>query len=438
MTDRPQRGAWIALAVLTLANVSGFVDRLLLTLLVEPIRHDLALTDTQVSLLMGLGFVVVSSTLALPLGRVADTRSRRVLLAAGAAVWNVATTLTGLARSFGQLIVARMAVGAGEAALQPGAISLLADLFPPALLGRAMSVYTLGVFLGSGIAYLIGAGGVAFAEAHLRTWPLIGAVRPWQSVYLLVGLVSLAVVSPLLLLVVREPARRRGETVPVRAVAAFVRAHLGAVAPLSLGFACSAAVNYGIAGWLATFFIRTHGWTAPQAGLLQGALTTVFGPIGALGGGWLSDRLVRRGRVDGPLVVGIVGALGMLVCAGAYPLVGSAAVAAALLVPVNVFAALPWGPANAAMAEVMPARMRGQGAALMLLVVNLVSGALGPTAVALATDRLFGGPAGLRWALALVTVVGMALAVVFLAAARAPFRQTVGQEGRRAGGQEGA
>jgi MFS family permease len=156
-------------------------------------------------------------------------------------------------------------------------------------------------------------------------------------------------------------------------------------------------------------------------------MTVVFGPIGALGGGWLSDRLVRRGRVDGPLLVGVTGALGMALFAGAYPLVGSAAVAAALLVPVNLFAALPWGPANAAMAAVMPERMRGQGAALMLLVVNLVSGALGPTAVALATDRLFGGPAGLRWALALITVVGMLLAAALLLAGRAPFRRTVAQ-----------
>lgn len=418
------RNAWIALAIVTLANVSGFVDRLLVTLLVEPIRHDLGLTDTQVSLLMGIGFVVVSSVLSLPLGRLADARSRRGLLAASAAIWNVATTLTGLARGFGQLLFARMAVGAGEAGLQPAAISLVADLFPPEKLGRAMSIYSSAIFVGSGIAYVIGAGGVAFAESHLAVWPIVGAVRPWQSVYLLVGLVSLAIV-PTLLLLVREPVRRVGESVPVRTVAAYVRANARAVVPLTLGFACSAAVNYGIAGWLATFFIRTHGWTAPQAGLLQGVLTVCIGPLGALGGGWLSDRLVRSGRSDGPLLVGALGALGMIASAGLYPLVGSATVAAALLVPVNLFAALPWGPANAAMAEIMPERMRGQGAALMLLVVNLVSGALGPTAVALATDRLFGGPTGLRYALALTTTVGMVLAATLLLAARKPYRESV-------------
>jgi MFS family permease len=423
MTERA-RGAWLALAVLTVANVAGFVDRQVLSLLVEPIRHDLGLTDTQLSLLLGLGFVVVSSSLALPLGRVADTRSRRGLLAAGAAAWSLATTATGLARSYAQLLAARMAVGAGEAALAPAAVSLLADLFPAAQLGRAMSVYTLGTFLGSGVAYVLGAWGIAFTAAHLATWPGLGAVRPWQSVYLLVGLASLVVTVPLLLLV-REPPRRGAARVPVREVAAYVRAHAGAVLPLSFGFACSAAVNYGIAAWLATFFVRTHGWSAARAGVLQGTLTMSVGVVGALAGGWLSDALVRRGRADGPLLVGIVGALGMVLCAGSYPLVGSATVAAALLVPVNLFAAMPWGPAQAAMAELMPERMRGQGAAVMLLVVNLVSGALGPTAVALATDRLFGGPAGLRWALALVTTLGMVLAAALLLAARRPFRATV-------------
>ena len=165
--------------------------------------------------------------------------------------------------------------------------------------------------------------------------------------------------------------------------------------------------------------MRTHGWSVERAGVLQGVLTMTVGVVGALAGGRVSDALVRRGRTDGPLLVGAASALAMLVFAGLYPLVGSPTLAAALLVPVNLFAAMPWGPASAAMAEVMPARMRGQGAGVMLLVVNLVSGALGPTAVALATERLFGGPASLRYGLSLVTAVGMAIAASLLLAARA-------------------
>jgi MFS family permease len=415
------RVAWWALGALTLANVAGFVDRQILSLVAEPIRHDLSLSDTQLSLLMGLGFVVVSSVLAVPLGWVADTRSRRGLLAAGAAFWSAMTVATGMARSFRQLLLARMGVGAGEAALTPGAISLIADLFPRERLGTAMSVYTLGTFVGSGVAYLLGAWGIAFVSGHAPgSLPLLGTIAPWQAVYLLVGLSSFLVVP--LLLMLPEPRRAGPRQLPLRDVVAGLRENAGAVTALSLGFACSAAVNYGIAGWLATFFVRTHGWTAMRAGTLQGVLTLSVGALGALLGGRLSDALVRRGRSDGPLLVGMIGAVGMIVCAGAYPLVPSATVAAALLVPVNLFAALPWGPASAAIAEVMPARMRAQGAALSLLAVNLISGVLGPTAVAMLTDRVFGGPLGLRYALATVTVVGMSIAVALLHAARGGMR----------------
>jgi MFS family permease len=353
------------------------------------------------------------------------------LLAAGAAFWSAMTVATGAARSFGQLLAARMGVGAGEAALAPGALSLIADLFPRDRLGTAMSVYTLGTFVGSGVAYLIGAWGLAFVGAYAPdTLPLLGRVAPWQAVYLLVGLSSFLVVP--LLLMLPEPRRRAARGMPLREVVQGLRLNAGAVTALSLGFACSAAVNYGIAGWLATFFVRAHGWTATQAGTLQGTLTLSVGAAGALLGGRLSDALVRRGRSDGPLLVGMIGAAGMIVCAGAYPLVPSARVAAALLVPVNLFAALPWGPASAAIAEVMPQRIRAQGAALSLLAVNLISGVFGPTSVALLSDRVFGGPAGLPLALTTVTVIGMAAAAALLNRARPGFRLALSRQAQPA------
>jgi len=115
----------------------------------------------------------------------------------------------------------------------------------------------------------------------------------------------------------------------------------------------------------------------------------------------------------------------MLLFASLYPLVPSATLAVALLVPVNFFAAFPWGAATAATADVLPPRLRAQGTALYLLVVNLVSGALGPTAVAIATQRIFGGDAGLRYGLASATAAGMTLAILLLSAARQPYREAV-------------
>src|SRR5205085_2843407 len=139
-------------------------------------------------------------------------------------------------------------------------------------------------------------------------------------------------------------------------------------------------VNFGIAAWLATFLVRTYGWTPAGAGIVQGILTMTVGVAGTLAGGRVADVLDRRGRDDAPLRVGIIGAIGMLVSASAYPLMPTAALAVAWLVIVNFFAALPWGPASAAAAEIVPASIRTQGAALYFFVLSLVSGTLGPTA----------------------------------------------------------
>jgi MFS family permease len=205
----------------------------------------------------------------------------------------------------------------------------------------------------------------------------------------------------------------------------YVRVHRRTMATLSFGFACSSAVNYGIAAWLATFFVRTHGWTAREAGTLQGLLTMTIGVLGALAGGWLTDRWVSRGRVDAPLLVAIIAACGMILTAGAYPLVPSAAVAAWLLAPVNVFAAMPWGAANAAVAEALPTHLRGQGTALYLLVVNLFAGVVGPTSVALMTDRVFANPFAIRYSLAICTVCGMIAVIAILGSGRSAYRRTV-------------
>ncbi len=417
--------AWYIVAILTLANVSGFVDRQILALLVEPIKRDLGVSDTQVSLLMGLSFAVFYSVLGIPIGRLADRRSRRALVAAGAVLWSAMTALSGLARSFTQLFVLRIGVGVGEATLGPSAVSMIADSFPRERRGSAMSVYMLGTFLGSGIAYALGAYVVGLADVQGEViLPLVGAIRPWQTVFFVVGLPGLAIGA--LAMTMREPPRTGiAAVLPLAEVLAYFRTHSRTMTTLSLGFACSAAVNYGIAAWLATFFVRTHGWTATQAGTLQGVLTMTVGVIGTLLGGYLTDRMVRQGVSDAPLLVGIYAAVGMLLTATVYPLVSSATLAAWLLGPVNLFAAMPWGAANAAVAEALPARMRGQGSAVYFLVVNLFAGAFGPTAVALITDHVFGDALALRWSLALCTAAGMVFTIILLGLGRSAYRTTV-------------
>ena len=424
-TTTAPRASRYTLVVLTLANISGLVDRQILALLVEPIKRDLQVTDTQVSLLMGLSFVLFYSLLGLPVGMLVDRHSRRWIVAAGAAIWSVMTMLCGLAQSFPQLLALRMGVGVGEATLGPAAVSLIGDAFPRERRARAMSVFAIGTFLGSGLAYAIGASAAWWSAGQASTTlPVVGTLRPWQGVFLLVGAPGLVVAA--LALTMTEPARVNPEArASLADVVRHVRQHRRMLFTLAFGFACSSAVNYGIAAWLATFFVRTHGWTAAQAGLLQGSLTMTLGVAGALGGGWLSDRLVARGRADGPLLVGMLAAAGMILSAGTYPLVASATVAAGLVAIVNVFAAMPLGAANAAVADALPSHLRGQGTALYLLVVNLFAGLVGPTSVAMLTDRVFHDPAGLRYSLAICSVAGMTATIAVLGAGRAAYRRHV-------------
>ena len=421
------RYAWYVVGVLTLANVSGFLDRQVLSLLVPAIERDLGITDTQMSYLIGLSFSVFYTVLGLPIAWWADRANRRNIMAAGVTLWSVMTMVSGLVATYPRLLAARIGVGVGEATLNAPSVSLVADYFPRERVGLAMSVWSLGTFLGSGLAYFIGGWVVGAVSAmgvvHI---PIAGALRPWQLVFVLVGAPGLLIA--LLLLTVRDPRGTRPAVVsgvPGPALFPYVRAHLRTFATLGLGFSLSAAVNFGIAAWLATFLVRTYGWTPARAGIVQGVLTMTVGVTGALAGGRTSDVLVRRGYADAPLRVGIIGAAGMLVSATAYPLMPSATLAVVWLAIVNFFAAFPWGPASAAAAEIVPPSIRTQGAALYFFLLSLISGTLGPTAVAFLTDHVFGDPLAVRYSLALVNVIGMVATIILLVVGMPAYRRSV-------------
>jgi MFS family permease len=353
-------------------------------------------------------------------------------MAGGVAIWSVMTMLCGVARTYSRLLLTRVGVGVGEATLSAPSVSLIADYFPRERLGTAMSVYSLGIFLGSGLAYFIGGWIVGLVSATEGwRWPIVGAIRPWQSVFFFVGAPGLLIA--LLMLTIREPRveARRDEhgsdirAVPLSAFIAYVRANAQTFSTHSLGFALSGTVNFGIAAWLATFLVRTYGWTAGRAGMVQGVLTMSVGVVGVLAGGRVADRFIRRGHVDGALRVGIIGAVGMLVSATAYPLMPTATLAVAWLVVVNFFAAFPWGAASAAAAEIVPAPLRAQGAALYFLVLSLVSGTLGPTSVAVVTDYVFRDEHALRYALVVVNVLGMSGALALFVFGLPAYRRTL-------------
>jgi MFS family permease len=199
--------AWVTVAILMVAYVLSFIDRQILNLLVGPIRRDLMISDTQMSLLMGLSFALFYTVCGIPLGRLADTKSRRGLIAIGVLFWSAATAACGMAKLYWQFLICRIGVGVGEAALSPAAYSLIADSFPAERRATAISVYSMGVYLGSGIAFLLGGLVIKFASAQGDVMlPVLGEVRPWQLIFLILG--AAGVLFTLLMLAVREPARR--------------------------------------------------------------------------------------------------------------------------------------------------------------------------------------------------------------------------------------
>ena len=424
----PPRYAWYVVAVLTLANTSAFVDRQILGLLVGPIRRDLGISDAQMGILYGLAFALCYTLLGIPLGRAADRASRRVIIGVGIAAWSVMTVLCGVARSYDQLLLTRFGVAIGEAALAAPAVSLIADYLVPERRATALSVYTLGVYLGAGLANLVGGLLVSRFGTTPVVWPVVGEVRPWQQVFVAVGLPGIVVA--LLMATIREPMRhetgqRESRLFAVGEVVEYVRANAGAFSCHGGGYALFALVNFATAAWLPTFLVRTYGWTAAQAGITLGTLTSTIGVFGVVAGGRVADALLARGHTDAKLRVGIIAALGNIVCGAIYTLAPDAALAVAALVPYNFFASFAFGAALAAVQEITPNRMRAQVGALSMSVITLVGLGLGPSVVGVLTSAVYGRDSAVRYSLLWVTLIGLAGAAALLTAGLAPYRRSV-------------
>jgi MFS family permease len=377
------------------------------------------------SYLQGLAFALFYTALGIPIAWLADRANRRNIIATGTALWSLFTTLSATAKTYSRLLLMRIGVGVGEATLSAPGVSLLADYFPRSQLGRAMSIYALGVFFGSGLGYFIGAVVVGRVDiAGVWHLPVLGDIRPWQSAFIVVGLPGFLIA--LLFLTIREPARRAAVSGEARFgdLIHYVSRNRLTYITHSVGFGVWSMVNYGIAAWIPTVFRRTYDWPESDTGRIMGTLTMTIGVVGVLAGGWIADAIGRRGRIDGPWLVAIAGAIGMLISATLFPLAPNAGIAFVGLAIVNFFAAFPWGAASAAAAEMAPPNLRAQGAALYFFVSSLLQGTLGPTSVALLTDHVFGRN-GVRYSLATNTAIGMTIALVLFVAGLGSYRRTV-------------
>jgi MFS family permease len=428
--------AWYVVAVLTFVYIFSFIDRSILNLLVRPIRRDLGISDTQMSLLIGFAFALFYTFFGIPLGRLADSKSRRSLIAIGFALWSVFTAGCGLAKNFVQMSLLRMGVGVGEAALSPAAYSMISDYFPPKRRATAISLYSMGFYIGSGLALIIGGLVAKFAAAQeMWTLPIVGETRPWQVVFFIVGLPGIFLA--LLLYSVREPVRRGvrlqqavgGKTTivqtPMREVMAYLRLNWRTFLCHNVGFALLSFSSYGSSTWIPSFFVRKYGWSESAIGQVYGWIIAIACTLGVVAGGRLADRLIERGYRDATMRVGLIAALAWFPFGMLYPLMSNAYWSVALLIPAAFFASAPFGVAPAAIQQMMPNSMRGQASAIYLFVVNLIGLGMGPTAVALTTDFIFRNDQMVGYSLLLVGTLAHIVAAILLWAGLKPYLRSL-------------
>ena len=428
-TQGGNRYAWYVVCVLLLLNVSSFIDRQVLFLLTTAIQADLGLTDTQVSLIQGPAFAFTFAFAVFIIGRLADRRSRTAIIAWGVAFWSAMCTATGVANTYGQLLATRVGVGAGEAALSPTAATLIADYFPAERLATAMSVFTSGVFFGSGLAYFIGGSVIELVSNQSWTLPLFGDIRPWQRVFIVVGLPGFLLA--LLTLTIREPRRRQAQPAApnftLGEVMAWFRRHGLAYITFGLAISLYSLVNFGTAAWFPAFFMRVHEWSPGKVGLFMGGATAIFGVIGVIAGGRIADYFKSKGQQTSNLQVLIFSALISAAIALPLFLTKSEPVLLTALVITNLVAAAPFGAAAAAMQEMSPRAMRGVAAAVLVFLLNFVGLGLGPPAVALITDNVFRDPAKVGLSLLIVTLVGRLFAALSVAGGLTAHRRAISE-----------
>lgn len=383
--------AWYLVSLLTIAYVFSFVDKYLPALLIEPIKQDIGATDTQMGLLLGPAFAVLYATLGLPLGWLADRTRRNSLVAAGVALWSLATASSGLARSFTHLILARVGVGVGDAALAPCALSLISDSFPPEKRGRPVALYIAAQSFGAGVAMLGGGAVLAWAATQsVIQLPLVGVVAPWQFTFLTVGLPGVLVA--LLLFLAREPLREASARggVSMTTTLVWLRARWRTFGSLTAVVCVMTIVAYS-QNWYAALFQREWGWDISRYATWSGLALIIVGPLVVTVTGWWCDRQLGRGRADGPLSVVIAGTVLLLPPGILAPLMPTGELAFGVWLLNLGGLSMVSAAAPVVLLAITPGEMRGQVSALFYMVIMLSGLVVGPLAVGVLNDQLFTG-----------------------------------------------
>ena len=414
---RPALG-WYAVVLLVLGYAFGTVDRIVVGLLVDPIKTDLGPTNTQMGIIQGLAFGLFYALFAIPAGMLVDRWKRVPILWLGLSIWSLATISCGLAGSFAALFVARVAVGAGESSTTPGSASLIADHFPPAQRAKAYGVFNMGGSVGIGLAFLLGGAAIQYAADLQRLAPgLFAGMREWQLVFMMVGAPGL-LLAMLMFLTLREPPRRGpavvGRSFSLLPLLRELRVNRLALTAVMLGTIMNVMIINAKLGWFPTYFNRIHHWPREKVAYVLAVVQTPLGLFSALSAGWVLAWLIRRGRRDGPIIVMAVQCAVWAVFGPLTVFAPTPALTLAAHMITSLFATWAITAALTALNEMTPNPLRGQVVAVYSVLFALVGIGLGPYLVGMLMDNVFPGVRGVMPSLALVCAFGGLAGIVIL------------------------
>lgn len=393
------------LALLFLVYVFNFIDRQILSILLEDIKAELEVSDTQMGVLVGFAFVLFYTVAGIPIARLADRGSRRTIIAAGLFFWSAMTAASGMVQSYAQLVLARIGVGVGEAAGSPPAHSLISDYFPLRRRATALAIYSMGVYIGAMIAFVAGG--------------MIKDALGWRAAFFAVGVPGL-LLALLVRTTIREPPRGMadGQVADAQPVSALEVARYLASCRSFLLIALAASIQslsgYSVLVWGPTYLSRVHGMSGTEIGLQLGLIIGIAGSLGGFLGGRWTDYLARgdvRWYMRLPALQSLLGVPFVI----GFTLSGDAAVALWCFVPFYFLGAMYVGPMLSMCQGLVKLRMRATASALLLFALNLIGLGLGPLLVGLMNDRLFAGLGNeaIRYSLLVMGMVGGLASLVF-------------------------
>lgn len=428
--------SWYAVSLFAIMVFTLFAAFPVTGLVVEMIKVDFHLTDKEVALLVSSAAMWVNAFASLFISRLADSFSRKLIIGLGLLILGLCGSASAVASTAVAFFVIRLIGGIGGAGNGSATYSMLGDLFPLAKLPKAVAVMNFGFCAALGLPLILGAKMFQVLATISISLPLIGELRPWQSILLFLALPD-AILGLLILFTLREPKRRARSlassapttpgaaqrSVPVKDILGYLWSNRRAFWPMYVGLGLN-CVALGTSFWVVPFYQRTFGWTPDKFGYIQGLVYLLLAPLSLLFGGWLAEHWTRQGRADAAMRVVFYASLLHIPFAVSFGLVPNPYVALALLSASSCIILMGAGPQNGAFQSIVPNEMRAQVTASFLFVFTVMQAA-GPFIVGWLTDNVFGDPKSLRYALALIHGVTAPLAVLVFWIGLKPYGETV-------------